>query len=86
MKTNDTTNTTPPDPYAPGLAAIRAARATPQSRFAEQYATELRAAATTAPITAPATPRLTAAEMAAATPPDPYAPGLAALAQRRTAR
>lgn len=69
---------TPPNPYAAGLASLRAAEATPESRFAEQYAAErLRAlaaerAALDAHIEANPFPRLTAAEAAEYAAPNGY--------------
>jgi hypothetical protein len=67
-----------PDGYAQGIAAMRAARATPQSIFEERYkADRLReleeeyADAERRPAPQPA-PRLTAAELAAAEPPNGY--------------
>lgn len=77
----------PPDPYAPGIAAMRAAASgTPESLFAERYAAErtdahqaeyaeweARAAERPAPRV------LSAAELKEFEPPDPYAAGIKAL-------
>ncbi len=72
----------PPDPYAAGISALRAAESTPESRFAERYANmrrrefQLEAATDFMPL------RLTAAEeadLAAYEPPDAYAAGIKAL-------
>lgn len=75
------TDYTPIDPYAAGLAKIRAASATPESTFAERYAAErtrefaeMRASSTASPRVQPR--RLTTAEAAQYTPPDPYRPAL----------
>lgn len=81
---------TPPDAYGPGLAKMRAANATPESRFEDEYKErrlaelEREHAASTARVAA--VPRMTAAEeaeLARYAPPDPYAAGLAALREKK---
>ena len=70
---------TPPDSYAPSLAKLRAANATPESTFAEQYKAdrlrELDAEYARVELRAAQQPRpcLTAAELATFSPPNPYA-------------
>ena len=73
---------TAPNPYEGALAVMRAATATAASTFEEAWKSDrLRAtSATRAALDAAGPmPRLTAAEAAEFAPPDPYAPGLAAL-------
>jgi hypothetical protein len=80
---------TPVDPYAEGLKRLRAATLTPAQEFAERYAAEGLAAlaaeydevaalraAHEARQTTPKPRVLSAAELAAYEPPDPYAEGL----------
>lgn len=77
---------TPPDSYAPSIAKLRAANATPASRFTEEYAaTRTKELADSRAASATIKPKplraLTATELAA--PPDPYAAGLAAMKENR---
>jgi hypothetical protein len=73
------TDYAPPDSYAPSISALRAANATPASRFEEQYKAdrlreidEQHAAWAAKPKPKPLR-ALTAAELAASVPPNPYA-------------
>ena len=72
-----------PDPYASDTATLRAAMATPASRFEKQYATErLREFAKEQPdidAHVDSAPRLTSAELAEWDPPDPYSAHIKAL-------
>ena len=78
---------TPPDSYAPGIATLRAASSTPESRFEDQWKAdrlrELEVEHRSLDALAPEA-RLTAAELAQYAPPDPYAEGIKAL--QRTLR
>ena len=73
---------TPPDPYAAGLAKLRAANATDLSRFEDRWKAERFAAlqaeyaAMDEHLPANPTPRLTAAELADYRASDPYRAGL----------
>jgi hypothetical protein len=70
----------PPDPYALGLAALRTARATPESRFEDTYKAARLAefeAEHAAPVEGFRT--ATADDLAPYAAPDSYAAGLAAL-------
>ena len=79
-----------PDPYREGLAKLKAASSTPESRFEDEYkASRMRELLATreALDAEPPPPRLTAAEeaaLAAAAPPNPYAAGIKALQEKET--
>jgi len=83
-------NYAPPDPYAAGLAQLRAATATPLSTFEDQYkASRLRELAAeydraAAHLEVNPSPRLTAAEATEYAAPNPYEAGLKALRAKKT--
>jgi hypothetical protein len=79
----------PPDPYAKDLAALRAAEATPESTFEEEWKKrrlsefEAEARQRDAHIaTHPSPPRLTTAELKTYAPPDPWKADLEKLRER----
>ena len=72
------TDYSPIDSYAPAIARLREAAATPASRFAEEYAAKRTkeladSRAASAAIKPTKTPRMTAAQVATYAPPNPYA-------------
>jgi hypothetical protein len=79
----------PPDSYAPHLARLRAAAATPESRFAERYkaerlrALELEYAAAALRAAQEPEPRITAAPLAKYAPPNGYKIALDKLKETR---
>jgi hypothetical protein len=85
-KENSMTDDSPMDAYGPALKALREATATPESRLEDQWKTDrLRELdieykhVATIRAAQPQRPRLTAAELAKYTPPDPFAEGIKAL-------
>jgi hypothetical protein len=86
-ETDTETTYAPPDPYAPGIAALRTAAPAPEDdTVATRYRAERLAAlkATTIALEAePPAPPLTAADRATYAAPDPYAAGIKALRDKR---
>jgi hypothetical protein len=74
-----------PDPYAPGLAKLRSATSTPESRFEEQWKAERFAEVERFAelVGEHRFPRLSDDELKAYAPPDPYAAGLRAIKEAR---
>lgn len=82
-------NYAPPDSYGPAIAQLHTAEGrTAEQTFADEWAAKRRReldaehAEIDAHIAATPAPRLTAAELAAYTPPDPYAAGIKALKEK----
>jgi hypothetical protein len=80
----------PPDPWGPGLAAMRAASATPPPTFEDKWKADRLAALAIehAKIDAhiavhPSPPRLTTAELKTYAPPNPYEAGIKALQAKK---
>lgn len=78
----DTSAYTPPNPYAAGLAALRAAAATPETTFEDRYKAERLAALAAEHRENPVVYRA-ARDLASYAAPDPYAAGLKAMREQR---